>query len=371
MRIGLLLPSILASEKFFKNRIFAPIFPAIDLANGLVERGHEVFFFTAQGVKTKAKLIPGDDELTRDDLRYRQFRYRSILEQGFTRKEIVKRDYEYELTMQAYKYGLEKKLDIIHSFHDFGAHYFNELTGFPTIYTLHDPLPEEKNSIEYLRFSKFPHHNYVSISNSQREGIPHLNFVATVYHGIDASVYEFSKKDEGYLIYFGRVIEDKGVDLAISAALSLKMPLKIATSSVIDNRNKEYFAKKISPFIDGKKISMMGFLSPKEKVDFIKRAKAFVFPLRWNEPFGLTIIEAMACGVPVVAFSKGSVPELVKDGKTGFVVDPDRGLEGIESAIKKIDQIDRGVCRRHVEEKFTIEKMVDGYEAVYRRILGI
>ncbi len=370
MKIGLLLPSILASKKYSTDRIFAPMVLAVDLANGLVDKGHEVVFYTASDIKTKAKVVAGDDGLTNRDLTYRQFMSRSRIEQKFTITEVIKRDYEYYLTLQAYQDALRGKLDIIHSFHDFGAHYFNELTKFPTLYTFHDPLPQDKNTIEYLRFSKFPNHNYVSISNSQRNGILNLNFIATVYHGIDINLYDFEEKDEGYLIYFGRIIEEKGIDLAIQVALSLKMPLKIATSPQFIKRVAKYFNQKIAPFIDGKNISLLGFLEGKEKVEFIKKAKAFVFPLQWQEPFGLTMIEAMACGVPVVAFGRGSVPELIKDGETGFVVDPNEGLQGMEAAIKKIDQIDRLACRKHVEDNFTVERMVDNYEKLYQEVIN-
>lgn len=382
MRIGFLLPSIFSSNRYLKDRIFAPLTPALELVDSLVEKGHDVRFYTSRDVKTKAKIIPGDNNLTDKDLQYYLFRYRSEDEQKYSTAEIIKRDFEYGLTLEAYKDAREGKLDIIHSYHDFGAHYFNELTGFPTVYTLHDPLPSQDNTVEYYRFSQFRNHNFVSISNSQREGIINLNFVATVYHGLKLSDFEFSDKPENDLIYFGRIIEDKGTDTAIEIALEAEMPFFIATSMVRANRNQEFYDKKIAPFIDGKKVSLIGYLQGKEKSDFIKKGKAFIFPLRWSEPFGLTLIESMACGTPVIAYNRGSVSEIVRDGLTGFIIEPEdskedskwaikkKGKEGFLEAIKRIGEIDRKNCRKHVEENFTTEKMTEEYEKVYRKILN-
>lgn len=368
MRIGLLLPSILASKKHSSDRIFAPLYPAVDLANGLVEKGHEVFFYTSGDVQTTAIVIGGDERLIEREPTYFQFRYREEAERKYATAEIVKRDYEYFLTMKAYQDAMAGKLDIIHSYHDFGAHYFNELTKFPTVYTLHDPVPQTEDTIEYLRFDKFKHHNFVSISNSQRKGIIGLNFVDTVYHGLKLENYEFNSSPQNHFIYFGRLIEDKGADLAIQVSKELGVPIKIATAKSSSNTDLEFFEEKIKPQIDDKNVISAGFLSGKEKSDFIGSAKAYILPLRWEEPFGLTIIESMACGTPVVAFGKGSVPELVKDGVTGFVVNPDEGLEGLKKALLKIDQIDRNECRKWVEENFSVKKMVENYENLYNKI---
>lgn len=382
MKIGLLLPSIFSSSRHLEGRIFAPLTPAIGLANGLVNKGHDVLFYTSKDVKTKAKIVPGNNNLTDKNLQYYQFRFRSNEEKEYSTKEIVKRDFEYDLTLKAYKDAKEGRVDIIHSYHDFGAHYFNELTGFPTVYTLHDPLPQQKDTIEYYRLSKFKHHNFVSISNFQREGIVSLNFLATIYHGLRIEDYEFGNNPSNHLIYFGRVLEDKGTDAAIEVALEMGVPISIATSEVRANRNQEFYDTKIAPFIDGKKVKLIGYLAGAEKSDFIKNAKAFLFPLRWPEPFGLTMIESMACGTPVVAYNNGSVSEIVRDGVTGFIIEPeDSGVEskwsikkkgkgGLMEAIKRIGEIDRRNCRKHVEENFTTEKMVEGYERVYGEVLG-
>lgn len=383
MRIGILLPSIFTAAQYLKGRIFAPLYPALDLANTLVDRGHEVFFYSSADVQTKAYVVGGDKELIKKTPFYYLFRYREALEQKYSAIEIMKRDFEYALTTRTYKDALSGKLDVVHSYHDFGAHYFDELTKFPTIYTLHDPMPKTKDTIEYFRLSKFKNHNYVSISNSQRNGVIKINFVATVYHGINLKDYEFNDKPENHLIYFGRILEDKGTDLAIQAALSLKIPIHIATSNIRANRSGEFYDTKIAPQIDGKNVILEGFLAGRLKSDFINKGKAFLFPLRWDEPFGLTMIEAMACGTPIIAYNRGSVSEILRDGLTGFIIEPEdsaldskwiikkKGMAGLKEAVGRIGEIDRRACRKHVEDNFTVEKMVDGYEKVYKKILNI
>ncbi|MDP2585877.1 MAG: glycosyltransferase [Candidatus Levybacteria bacterium] len=383
MRIGILLPSIFGSNRYLKGRIFAPLTPAVALADKLVEKGHNVFFYGSRDIQTKAEVVSGDPNLTDTDPFFYLFRYRDPLEQKYSTAEIIKRDFEYDLAMRAYDDAVnKKKLDVIHAYHDFGAHYFNELTHFPTVYTLHDPLPQTKDTIEYHRLSKFTQHNYVSISNSQRKGVVSLNFVDTVYHGLDIKEYEFDNNPEEHLIYFGRVLEDKGTDIAIKVAMDLEIPLRIATSTIRANKSAGFYDTKIAPYIDGKNVILSGFVEKKEKSDFIKKGKAFIFPLRWDEPFGLTIIESMACGTPVIAYNRGSASELVRDGVTGFVIEPEesqneskfvikkKGQEGLMEAVKRIGEIDRAVCRKHVEDNFTVDKMTEGYEKVYKKIIG-
>lgn len=383
MKIGILLPAIYTSKRHLQGRIFAPLSVARDLADGLVEKGHEVFFYSSQDVQSKAKIVPGDPNVTDKDLFYYQFRYRDENEQKYATLEIIKRDFEYDLTLKAYKDALSGKLDIIHSFHDFGAHYFNDLTNFPTVYTLHDPIPQTTDTIEYHRLSKFKHHAFISISNFQRKGAVDLNFAATIYHGLKPQDYEFQEQEGEYLIYFGRLLQDKGADLAIQAAIQTDNQLHIATSDVRSNRSEGFFKEKIEPFLDDPHIKTQGFLQGKEKSDYIKNAKAFVMPLRWDEPFGLVMIEAMACGVPVIAYNRGSVSEIVRDGMTGFIVDPDnedrpgkgswiikkQGLDGLKEAIGRINEIQRAAARKRVEENFTVEKMVDNHEKLYTNLL--
>ncbi|MDH7476359.1 MAG: glycosyltransferase [Microgenomates group bacterium] len=390
MRIGFLLPSIYASNRYSEGRIFAPKDIAVTLVNRLVEKGHQVLFYTSSDVVSNATVIGGDERLTNTDPFYFQFRYRDLAEQKYATFEIIKRDFEYDLTIKAYQDALSGKLDIIQSFHDFGAHYFNELTKFPTVYVLHDPLPQDENTIEYLRLSKFTHHDYISISDSQRKGVVKLNFIKTIHHGLKIDEFAYSENADNYLIHFGRILEDKGSDLAVKVALETGNTLRIATSNIRANRSAKFYDQTIAPFIDGKKIILEGYYTGEAKSNYIKKAKAFLFPLKWEEPFGLVMIESMACGTPVVAFARGSVPEVIKDGETGFIVNfsetdirgdwivKKTGFEGLCEAVERIYSMPeeqyrqmRRACRAHVEKNFTVERMADEYEKVYQQIINL
>lgn len=386
MRIGILLPSIYASKKYGEGRIFAPLSLAVGLADTLIMRGHTVTFYSDSAVLTKANLVSGDHDLVAHDPYYYQFRYREAAEQKFAAFEILKRDYEYDLNLRAYKDAAEGKLDIIHSYHDFGAHYFNELTKFPTVYTLHDPLPQTSTTLEYFRYHRFSHHNYISISDAQRRSVVSMNFVATIYHGLALDDYEVDLYPDNHLVYFGRVMEDKGADIAIEVAKTVGVPIHIATSSIRGNQSQVFYDTKIAPHINGSTVALSGYLVGQKKSDFIKKGKAFILPLRWEEPFGLVMIESMACGTPVIAYNRGSAAEIVEDGVTGFIIDPDEkgnwrnkgrwiikktGINGLIEAVKRIGEIDRLACRKRVEDHFTLSRMVTDHEAVYKKILGV
>ena len=389
MKIGLLIPSVYTSKRYGKGRIFAPLPLAVDLADRLVAVGHEVVVYASGDVQTTARVVPGNADMLVPDPQYYQFRYREPDEAKYTALEIVKRDYEYDLTLRAYQDALAGKLDVIHSFHDFGAHYFDEMTKVPTIYTLHDPLPQRKDTIEYFRYLRFAHHRYVSISNSQRESVVPLNFVGTVYHGIDTGLYDFTPQAEDHVVHFGRIMADKGTDVAIEVAKQAGIPITVATSTIRANRSQGFFEEKIAPQIDGVTVKEVGFLEGKAKSAYIGSGKAFLFPLAWDEPFGLVMIEAMACGTPVIAYNRGSVSEIVRDGVTGFIVDPPDvesqqpnhrakrgtwsikapGKAGLLEALNRIGEIDRAACRKHVEEHFSLPAMTSVYQKIYASLL--
>lgn len=389
MKIAILSPSIYMSPTRYGDMIFAPRDLSIALVDGLVDRGHDVFFFTTPDVPTKAKLISGDLDLLDHDY------IKSML--GETKSErlhwgyfsTMKHDYEMDLTTKCYKQAVSEKFDIVHSYHERLAHFLDDLTGVPTVYTLHDPLPDKKINLIYWLLNKFARHNYVSITNSfRRSDILDLNFVDTVYHGIDVSSYTYSEVPGKYLAFMARLIPQKGADDAIKAAKETQMQLKIATSQLpVNISNDQYYASTIAPLLTQAEVTFTGFMDRQQKSDYLSQAKAFLFPIKWEEPFGMVMIEAMACGTPVIAYNRGSVSEIVRDGVTGFIVNEDlshlgnlsnlsnlkikqTGVAGLVEAVKRIGEIDRAACRRHVEENFTVEKMVSGYEAVYRKWWG-
>lgn len=391
MRIGLLCPSIYMSAKKYGDMIFAPRDLVVALADGLVDKGHAVFLFASHDTQTKATLIPGDEQLLLHDYTEDKIKSTSTERYRWASFYAVKRNYEMDLTERCYKMALDNKLDVVHSYHDTLAHFFDELTGFPTIYTLHDPISTNEISVNYWLSQKFSHHKYVSISNTFRNHPTiKLNFVDTVYHGIKFDLKPIATSNGEYLACMGRMVKEKGIDQAIDAAIQTHIPLKIATSKWEENKNLPYFKDVIELKIKNTDlVSFTGFMAGEAKEEFLNHARCFLFPIQWEEPFGLVMIEAMATGTPVIAYNRGSVAEIVKDGVTGFIIDPGygvprlvspddndsrwiikkRGIEGLVEAIRRIGEIDRLGCRRHVEQNFTIEKMIEGYEKVYQKVM--
>jgi glycosyltransferase involved in cell wall biosynthesis len=184
-----------------------------------------------------------------------------------------------------------------------------------------------------------------------------------VYHGLPTERYAFAPRDQGYLAFLGRLSPEKQPDLAIEIARRTGVPLKIAAK--IDAVDREYFDRTVAPLLDDPLVEYLGEIGDDAKAEFLGGARALLFPIDWPEPFGLVMIEAMACGTPVVARPCGSVPEVVVDGRTGFL---GSSLIELTDAVKRIDEIDRAECRRHVEERFSVGRMAEDYEAVYRRL---
>lgn len=200
----------------------------------------------------------------------------------------------------------------------------------------------------------------ITVSNAQRKDFPSLNYLATVHNGVDTSKYTFNDAPGDYLLMVGSIGRHKNQAAAIRVAKKLGMPLILAGKI----NDKEYF-EELKKDIDGAQIKWVGELGFDEKLKLYQQAKVFLFPILWDEPFGLVMIEALSCGTPVIAFRKGSTSEVLLDSKTGFVVD---GEQMMIEAVGKIDQIKRADCRKHVEENFTVEKMVDSYERALKTI---
>lgn len=383
MKIGILTPSIYMYATRFADRIFAPGDLARHLVDGLVARGHHVEWFTAPEDARGSTLTPGNKELLTRDLKIRVFQDISAEMKEKMSLYGTKMYYELDLVTRAYQAAREGKVDLVHNFHSFGyfAHFFQEFTGVPTLYTFHDPVPTP-DMLEHWLFDRFPTHKYISISDSQR-GQLGGHFIDTVYNGIDLAKFPFDAKGADQLVAVGRMVAVKGHDIAITAAKQAGMPLTFATWMNDAIVQSSYYKEKIAPFIDGKNIVLNSLMQGASLASAYQQAKALLFPIQWEEPFGLVMIESMSCGTPVIGYNRGSVAEIVKDGVTGFVVDPDneersgkgswvikkQGVEGLVEAIKRIGGLDRAACRKHVEEKFTIDKMVEGYENVYKRVL--
>jgi glycosyltransferase involved in cell wall biosynthesis len=383
MKIGILTPSIYMYTIRYKDRIFAPGDLARHLVTGLTQRGNEVHWFTAPEDHVSAAVEPGDKSLLTGDLSMRMFQDVVPGMKEFATLYGRKMYYELDLVERAYRAAKEGKVDLIHNFHSFGyfAHFFQEFSGVPTLYTFHDPVPTP-DMLECWLFERFPTHKYISISDSQRGPLGD-HFIDTVYNGIDLAKFPFDAKGADQLVAVGRMVAVKGHDIAIAAAKQAGMSLTFATWINDAIVQSSYYKEKIEPFVDGKNIIVHSLMQGASLASAYQQAKALVFPIQWEEPFGLVMIESMSCGTPVIAYNRGSVAEIVKDGVTGFIIDPDdtvrpgkgswvikkQGVEGLVEAIKRAGELDRASCRKHVEEKFTIDKMVEGYENVYKRVL--
>lgn len=250
--------------------------------------------------------------------------------------------------------------DIIHNQFDFLPLTYSGLTNTPVVTTVHG-FSSSRIMPVYKKYNKSTH--YVSISDADRS--PELDYIATVHHGIDLSQFTFNPEPSkgDYILYFGRVHHDKGTKEAVEIARALNMRLIIA--GII--QDQRYFDDYVKPFLREGEIEYVGSVGPEKRDDLLGNAKLLLHPINFNEPFGLSIIEAMACGTPVVAFNKGSMPELIVNGENGFLVS--NSEEAIES-IKEIDRISRLNCRKVVEERFSKEIMAKNYIEVYEKILG-
>lgn len=388
MKIGLLLPSVYMGSRY-KNKIFAPKELFLNLADGLVDRGHDVYVYASPDTKTKAHLVTGEADLVKQDFISPKFRGLDRISKLKNAHVATRFEYEIDLSVKAYLHAKEKKIDIMHSYHDFMAHYVSQLVPVKTIYTIHDPKPLREH-IEHWRFKHFKDDNYVFISKSQLRNFKGMvRPVGVIYHGVSTEKFRFGEDGGEYLAFLGRYIKEKGVMEAIAAAKKSGLPLKMIGDSAY--RALPYYQNKIKPELKKGFIEDESFLGEGDRYAFLRNAKALLFPILWEEPFGMVLIEAMACGTPVVAYNRGSVSEIVKDGLTGFIIDPDdedrpgkgswvikkKGVEGLTEAIRRINSLSedeyrkmRNNCRRGIEENFTVEKMVENYEKVYSSLIG-
>ena len=336
-----------------QNTFYAPLWIAYYVAEGLAKRGHKIYYFGSKESKLKhAKLVSFGMSAIKYNRQLTPF-LPSI-------NDKVVNFYEQLMISKIYQLNQKEKFDAIHIHPYRRIIPFAPLTKTPTVITVHDPLRDfNKYILNQTKAIKNIH--LISISNAQRKPNPNLKYAGTVYNGINTAKFKFNEKPEDFFVAAGRFVPEKGIDIAVQVAKKAKIKLKIAGGP----DKSSYFEKKIKPYLD-KNIEYLGMINYYQMGELYKRAKGLLYPLRWEEPFGLALIESMACGTPVIAFNRGSIPEIIKDGKTGFVV---RNVTEAVAATKKIDQIDRRECRKHVEENFSIKKMVDGYEKVYCNLL--
>ena len=254
------------------------------------------------------------------------------------------------------------EFDIVHFHIDYLHFPMSRALALNQVTTLHGRLDLPELAPLYRRFDDMP---LVSISDSQRRPLPFANWVATVHHGLPRELLSYSPKSSGYLAFLGRISPEKGTDRAVRIAQRTGMPLRIAAK--VDDKDREYYETVVKPLIaKGGDIEFVGEIDDAHKAEFLGGALALLCPIDWPEPFGLVLIEAAACGTPVIAWASGSVPEIVRDGVSGRIVSSE---EEAVKALADVERIDRAACRREFEERFTAQRMARDYLHVYRRML--
>ncbi len=313
------------------------------LTEELVKRGHEVTLFASGDSETSAELCPCTPKALRLGSHYTD-----ATAYETAQLEIVFR--------QAYRF------DVIH-FHTGHLHYpTSSRLETPHISTLHGRLDIAEINQLYGVFNDIP---LISISDNQRQPVPRANWQATIYHGLPTDLYRLVDEPQEYLAFLGRISPEKRLDRAIQIATTLGIPLRIAAK--IDKVDSDYYASVIKPMIDGNDlVEFVGELDDCDKQAFLGNARALLFPIDWPEPFGLVMIEAMACGTPVIAWHNGSVPEVMRDGTSGFIVD---SMQDAVDAVKKSDALARPDVRAYFDERYTAGRMAEDYEQVYASLI--
>ncbi|MBU0708706.1 glycosyltransferase family 4 protein [Patescibacteria group bacterium] len=320
------------------------------LADALAEKGEDVTLFAPEGSYTKAKLVT--------------FGMKPYSDSTVHSKYSDSYFYEHVMVAEIFRYALKNRLDIVHAhLRPFSVIPMAAVSGAQTLLTIHDNLyypAYESLSLSY----KFKNIQYAALSEAHQKTRLGAPWAGVVHNGIDLKKWQFNQSRGECLCFVGRLMPDKGVDVAVRVALKMGLPLKIAGS--IYDEDKDFFETRIKPNLS-EQIEYLGSVGPKEVERLYRSALALLMPIKWEEPFGLVMIEAMACGTPVIAFPRGAIPEIVVDGKTGYVVKDEKSMV---SAVKKIGTINRRKCREWVEEKFSVERMASEYLGLYRKVLN-
>ena len=313
------------------------------LTEELVRQGHDVTLFASGDSITSARL--------------RAVCSRSLrLKGGADVGGLARHLYLLEKVVQE-----ADEYDVVHFHLDYLPFSLIRRHDFPALTTLHGRLDIPDL---YPLFREFDDINLVSISEAQRDPMPWASWIETVHHGLPTHLYSASARPGKYLAFLGRISPEKRVDRAIEIAKRVGMPLRIAAK--VDVADREYFECEVRHLLNDPLVEFIGEIGEKEKGEFLKNARALLFPIDWPEPFGLVMIEAMACGTPVIAFSGGSVAEIIEDGLTGFVVD---SIDEAVDAMQRIPSIDRKMCRKVFEQRFSAQRMCEDYLCTYERVI--
>lgn len=322
------------------------------LCEKLKQKGHSVYLFGTKASRVSCHLVP-------------------IIEKGLWQMEPKDCIPYYMYQMAIVARGAKKlKLDVLHDHLGPISLCLNGQIDIPLVHTLHIPFHDKDRPWAYKKLNS----QLVSLSFAQRKPAPKLNYIANIYNGIDVENYPFNEKPKDYFLWVGELSQRKGILEVIEIAKKTKIRLVLAGRIPPPKQQEDhlFFKKHIEKRLNKDKIEYVGEKTPEALKGYYKNAKAFLFPLQWEEPFGLTMVEAMSCGTPVIAFRRGSVPEIIENGKTGFVVSPflkgKTNIDGFARAVGNIGSISRKNCRKSAEEKFSLEKMAERYEKLFFRL---
>ncbi|HWP34076.1 MAG TPA: glycosyltransferase family 4 protein [Thermodesulfobacteriota bacterium] len=313
------------------------------LTEALVARGHQVTLFASGDSRTSARLVP-------------------VVPRALWHDETVRDRIAPHVRQHAEVFARAAEFDVIHTHTDYFAFPYLAQSPAPVLTTMHGrcDLPEVQAVLR-----TFTEARLVAISQAQRDSCPGASWVGVVHHGLPVTRYRFDPEGGERLLFLGRIAPEKAPQLAIDVAVEAGLPLTIAAR--VDPADRQFFEQEVRPRLAHPLVRFIGEVDDAEKQRLLGRSLALLVPLDWPEPFGLVMIEAMACGTPVVARPLGAAPEVVVDGETGYLADSRAGLV---AAVRRAARLSRLACRRHVEAHFTVERMAERYEQLYRRLLA-
>lgn len=390
LKVGIVVPHIFMQDVILKDVIFSPGFLARDLAEGIQKLGVDVTLYSPGHVTTSVTNVTADLSYFDTELAGRGYGYMELLKKHPGTYITLARQVQAELVAKAYADANNGDLDVVHIYtnEEELALPFAQFCSKPVVFTHHDPfnfLIKYKNIMP-----KYSHLPWISMSYAQRKGMPEAtNWIGNVYHGVAENVFTINSNPGTYFTYFGRIIEAKGVHLAIKAVQLYNtrmrsqnlpiVPLKIAGKHYAETSKDTYWQEQVQPLVDGKEIIYEGFISSDaQKQQFLGNALANIAPSIFDEPFGMVMIESLACGNPVVGLDSGAISEVVKDGQTGFVVpktllengelNEDMAIADVASALEHVRQIDRRTCRQDFEMRFTLDRMCQEHIMIYKSV---
>jgi glycosyltransferase involved in cell wall biosynthesis len=312
------------------------------LVDELVSQEHEVTLFASGDSRTSGVLVPVCEQALR------------------LQRRALADPLAHHVRMLELVFAQASEFDVLHFHLDYIHFPLIRRTKSLALTTLHGRL--DIPDLQPL-FTEFWEMRLCSVSHSQQKHLTHPNWLGTVHHGLPKELYQFHPEAKDYVVFLGRVCPEKGVDRAIEIAIRAGMPLKIAAK--VDAVDQAYFEQRIRPLLDHPLVEFIGEIDDQQKNDLLGKARALLFPIDWPEPFGLAMIEAMACGTPVIAYRYGSVPEIVETGQNGFIVN---SVEEAVIALRNLDSIPRGRCRQIFERWFTSQQMASNYSSIYQKL---